>query len=106
KDLHMALSALRNLFRGNPTKAHRAARPAPRQRCFRPQAEGLEDRVVPSVLFVDDDHAQRPNAQYSTISAAVAAAHPGDTIKVEAGTYHESVDVNKRLTIVADHSGG
>ncbi len=33
-------------------------------------------------------------ATYSTISSAVAAANPGDTIEVCAGTYLETVDVN------------
>lgn len=36
---------------------------------------------------------------YPTISAAVAAASPGDTIKVCPGSYHELVNVNKQLTL-------
>jgi len=47
----------------------------------------LEARVTPSVLFVDDDKQQKPNAQFTSIQAAVTAAQPGDTIKVFAGTY-------------------
>jgi hypothetical protein len=50
-------------------------------------------------IFVDDDMAQCPGAQYSSIQAAVDAAKPGDTISVCAGTYHEQVFVNKQLTI-------
>jgi len=77
------------------------------QRLSRPRIEALEDRnLLSTMLTVDDDHAQRPNAQFTTISAAVAAAQPGDTIRVYAGTYHESVLVNKTLKLVADHHGG
>jgi len=54
--------------------------------------EALEDRLVPSaVLWVDDNRAQHPTAPYTSISAAVAAAHSGDTIKVAPGTYREQV---------------
>jgi parallel beta-helix repeat protein len=45
-------------------------------------------------LRVDDDGAQCANA-YTTIQDAVNAAKPGDTIKVCAGTYQESVDIQK-----------
>jgi parallel beta-helix repeat protein len=50
--------------------------------------------------------ANDPAAQYSTINAAVTAANPGDTIRVDAGTYHESVNVTKTLTFVANHRRG
>lgn len=50
-------------------------------------------------IFVDDDMAQCPGAQYTSIQAAVTAAHPGDTINVCSGTYHEQVTVTKKLTI-------
>jgi len=102
----MPLPTPRSLFRSSPKTVYRSGPHAPRIQRRRPKLESLEDRVVPSVLFVDDDHAQRPNAPYTTISAAVAAAQPGDTIKVEAGTYHESVNVDKTLNIVADRKGG
>jgi len=39
--------------------------------------------------------------QYSTISAAVKAANPGDTILVSPGTYVENVVANKPLKIVS-----
>ncbi len=38
----------------------------------------------------------------STISAAVAAASPGDTIRVAQGTYKEQVTITKALTLKAD----
>src|SRR5262245_3827106 len=41
-----------------------------------------------------------PGLQYSTIQSAINAASSGDTISVAAGTYNESVNLNKRLTIV------
>jgi hypothetical protein len=40
------------------------------------------------------------NPQYSTISAAVAAAQPGSTIDVCPGTYSEDVVVSEPLTII------
>src|SRR5260370_14691649 len=37
---------------------------------------------------------------YSTISAAVAAALPGDTIQVCQGTYNEQVSIGKTLALL------
>src|SRR5437870_3654094 len=74
---------------------------------YKPRLECLEDRLVPSsVLTVDDDKVQNPGALFTTIGAAVAAANPGDTIKVYAGTYSESVDVPKTLEFEAVRRGG
>jgi hypothetical protein len=42
---------------------------------------------------------------YPTISAAVAVASAGDTIKVCQGTYDELVNVNKQLTLLGAQSG-
>jgi parallel beta-helix repeat protein len=39
----------------------------------------------------------------STISAAVAAASPGDTVVVQQGTYNEEVTITKSVSIVASH---
>jgi hypothetical protein len=50
-------------------------------------------------LFVDDNHAQCPNAQFVSIQAAVTAASPGDTINVCPGTYREQVVIKKSLTV-------
>ncbi len=42
-----------------------------------------------------------PSEQYKTITDAVNAAQPGDTITVSPGTYTENVVVAKSLTITA-----
>jgi hypothetical protein len=54
---------------------------------------------------VDDDRVQCPFAAYTTISAAVAAANNGDQIDVCAGTYTETVAVNKFLTLRGAQAG-
>ncbi|HET9184319.1 MAG TPA: right-handed parallel beta-helix repeat-containing protein [Candidatus Angelobacter sp.] len=41
---------------------------------------------------------------FPTISAAVAAATPGDVIKVDEGTYKEDVVINKPLSLVGQNS--
>jgi len=75
-------------------------RKALKRRSRRLSIDALEDRRLLATLFVDDDMAQNHHAQYTTISAAVAAAQPGDTIRVSPGTYDESVTVDKKLTIL------
>lgn len=49
----------------------------------------------PAMLIVDDDKLQCPNAQFTSINAAIAAALPGATIRVCPGLYRESVHINK-----------
>src|ERR1043166_4777011 len=44
-----------------------------------------------SMLVVDDNFADGPNAQFTTVQSAVTAAAPGSTIKVCRGTYVEQV---------------
>src|SRR3954447_14756498 len=46
-----------------------------------------------SMLIVDNDHLNCPNAQFTSIQAAVTAATPGAMIKVCAGTYVEQVTI-------------
>jgi parallel beta-helix repeat protein len=59
-----------------------------------PCLEQLEDRCLPATLFVDPNVAATAQI-FPTIAAAVNAAHANDTIKVVAGTYHDSVDITK-----------
>lgn len=54
-----------------------------------------------ATLRVDDDLAQCPVAAYTAIQDAVDAASPGDTILVCPGSYHESVQVDRRVTLRA-----
>jgi hypothetical protein len=56
-------------------------------------AVALPDPPPGTTLIVDDDHMQCPNATFTTINAAVAAALPGYTIKVCPGIYRENVIV-------------
>lgn len=55
--------------------------------------------------LVVDDNLSCAGAQYSSISSAVAAANPGDTIQVCAGIYPETVNVDKPLTFLGAKSG-
>lgn len=43
-----------------------------------------------------------PVADFTSIRAAINAAHPGDEIIVKPGTYEENITVNKNLTIVSE----
>jgi parallel beta-helix repeat protein len=47
-------------------------------------------------LRVDDNGAQCPKADFTTIQAAVTAAQPGDKIKVCPGTYQEQVRIDNK----------
>ncbi|HEY0099934.1 MAG TPA: thrombospondin type 3 repeat-containing protein [Pyrinomonadaceae bacterium] len=54
---------------------------------------------------VDDDRVQCPFAAHTSITAAVAAASNGDQIDVCAGTYTETVTVNKALNLRGAQAG-
>jgi len=54
---------------------------------------------------VDDDRVQCPFAAHTTITEAVAASNSGDQIDVCAGTYTETVTVNKFLTLRGAQAG-
>src|SRR5262249_6936299 len=64
----------------------------------------LDERCVPAVITVDDSGGK----QFTTIAAAIAAAHPHDTIKVYAGTYTEQLHIpaaDTGLALTAAQSG-
>ncbi len=64
----------------------------------------IQVNAAPATLIVDDNLAC-PGASFSTITAAIAAALPGDVIQVCAGSYPEMVNVNKPLTIRGAQAG-
>ncbi|HWM38332.1 MAG TPA: hypothetical protein VNS49_14565, partial [Streptomyces sp.] len=55
----------------------------------------VPSQAAQAVLVVDDNGAQCPGAQFTSIQAAITAASPGRTIRVCAGTYNETVTVDK-----------
>lgn len=57
-------------------------------------------------ILVDDNATECPTAVYTTIQAAIAAALPGETIRVCAGTYNEDVLVNKSVRLIGDGPTG
>ena len=61
--------------------------------CGNQLVESLEARQMMAAHIVGSP------AAYATIQAAVNAAAPNATIKVDPGTYHESVTINKTLTV-------
>jgi parallel beta-helix repeat protein len=82
------LTALRKIL--TPKSTGLIRRPALR-------AEALEDRWVPAVLTVDGDGGK----QFTTITAAIAAAGTNDTIRV----YDAAHDYTEQLTIPASKTG-
>ena len=58
----------------------------------------LASPVLATIWIVDANNG--PGTNFTTISAAVLAAQPGDRILVRAATYGENVVVNKAITIV------
>ncbi|MDH7594293.1 MAG: NosD domain-containing protein [Methanomicrobiales archaeon] len=62
-------------------------------------AESFTTLKDPQTLYVDDDRAECPNADYTGIQEAVNAAGDGDTIVVCNGTYNGKIVVNRSLSI-------
>jgi nitrous oxidase accessory protein NosD len=56
----------------------------------------------PATLVVDRDGVQCANADFTSIQAAVARAHPGDLIRVCPDLYNEAVVIDKPLTLKGD----
>src|SRR5919106_6566199 len=54
-------------------------------------------------LFVDDDGVDCPDADFTTIQAAVDAADPRDTIRICTGIYDEQINISKPLVIIGSN---
>src|SRR5581483_12298304 len=87
---------------------------SPRRRKQHPwRLEQLEDRTVPTGLYVDPTYAGQIGSvatfdnqgavigttAFSTLSAAIQQANPGDVINVDGGTYMENVTLNQKVTL-------
>ncbi len=59
------------------------------------------DVLTRQTLWIDDDDPTCGGFSpcYSTIQEAVAAAQPGETLKIRSGTYMEQITINKDLTL-------
>jgi nitrous oxidase accessory protein NosD len=62
-------------------------------------APGVVAHPANMVSVVGTNKAECPNAQFSTIQAAVNAATPGTIIRICAGTYPEQVSITKALSL-------
>jgi hypothetical protein len=88
-------SLLKRIFPARPPRGQR------RRSRYRAalRIEHLEGRFVPAVLDMNT------HLSYATIQEAVNAANPGDTVLADAGTYSESVTINKALTLEGAQHG-
>src|SRR6516162_2288165 len=84
KDRKLVSSTFRKLL---GIEERRARRPRAQ---FRLHLEALQDRVVPSTLYVG-----AAPGEFHQIQPAVLAANPGDTIQVAPGTYNEQVTIGQ-----------
>ena len=81
-------------------KSNRANKRGVRRKKAQPlRLERLEDRTVPVVTDLTQ------HTTWSTIQDAVTNATAGDTILADAGTYSESVTINKSLTLEGAQHG-
>jgi hypothetical protein len=74
----------------------------PKRTSGRLHLEQLEERIAPTADPVLD---VTTGKGYTTIQAAINAANNGDVITVAPGTYHESVVVNKSVTLEGAQAG-
>jgi nitrous oxidase accessory protein NosD len=65
----------------------------------------ITEKVIAATTRIVDDNGACLGATYFTIQSAVNAAAPGDTIQVCAGTYTETVTINKTLTLIGAQNG-
>src|SRR5262249_44380824 len=90
-----AFSWLRERISGQRSVEQRKAKPAPR---WRPRIEALEDRTVPSTLFVTnggvDDVTQQGSLRW-----AVAKAQDGDTIVVKGSAVGSGITLESQLVL-------
>jgi parallel beta-helix repeat protein len=86
----MFLRAFRTALTGSKGKrrASKLTRP--------PRLEFLEIRATPATFTVDDDLVQKPNADFTTITAALNVAGANDRINVFPGTYNEQLVINSK----------
>jgi len=89
----------------NPSAAarRRSAKTKSARRSLR--VEMLETRQMLATLLVASDLLAHPDAQYTSIQAAVTAAQSGDTVQVYAGAYNEAVTVDKTLKLLGAQHG-
>jgi parallel beta-helix repeat protein len=80
----MILDNIHRLF-----ATHRDSKKSRARRAVTPVLEPLDERLVPAVLQVG------VHQQFHTITSALQAASPGDTVLVHPGIYQEAVDINK-----------
>ena len=60
---------------------------------------------LPATVKADPSTLHVPTLSYPTITSAIAAANPGDTILVAPGTYSEEVDINKAVNVLGSGAG-
>jgi hypothetical protein len=86
---------------------HRRTTRQPRRPGFRPNLDLLEDRLTPTLLKVAAIAGAGNSNTFTTLSQAIAAAHSGDTIQIQAGAHPGSGTVTQdNLTIDGSPAAG